>query len=157
AAEQLYRRALAIAEKTRGPDSPGVNIHLTNLARMAVERGKPGAAIPPHPPALASDERRLGKDHPQLAFHLSGLGKAYLELHRPADAVPVLARAVELWTKSAIDPNRMGETEMLLAEAIADSGGDRAKAHEQAAAALALFEHMQPPNAEWIAYIKAWQ
>jgi tetratricopeptide (TPR) repeat protein/tRNA A-37 threonylcarbamoyl transferase component Bud32 len=156
-AEKMYRRALDIAVKTRGPDSPGANIERTNLARLALDRGNATEAVSLFQQALASDEKRLGKDHPQLAYHLQGLGGAYLKLKRPAEAIPVLERALALWDRAPTDPNRVADTRMTLAEAISDSGGDRNRARDQAAAALAIYQQSPQENAESIQYVKTWQ
>ena len=64
AAELLYRRALAIAEKALGPDHPETAGSLNNLASLLESKGDYAAAEPLYRRALAIAERTLGPDHP---------------------------------------------------------------------------------------------
>ena len=66
-AEPLYRRALAIDERSLGPDHPDVARDLNNLAQLLRATNRPGEAEPLYRRALAIDERSLGPDHLKVA------------------------------------------------------------------------------------------
>ena len=62
-AEPLYRWALAIEEKSFGPDHPNVARDLNNLALLLTET----EAEPLYRRALAINEKSFGPDHPDVA------------------------------------------------------------------------------------------
>jgi tetratricopeptide (TPR) repeat protein len=102
AAEALFRRALAINEKTLGPDHPRVAGGLDNLAELLQAKGNFGAAEPLARRALAIDERTLGPQHPHVAIRLEVLG-SLLEVEGDCDrAEPLCRRAL------AIDEKALG-------------------------------------------------
>ena len=156
AAEAMYRRALAIGEATHGKDHPGVNIRLTNLARLATKRGKPAEAVALYLRAIASDEKVLGKDNPAVAFHLTGLASAYIDLDKIADAVAALERSVVIWEKSGVEPYRLAEDRILLAEGLAVLKRDMKRARELAEQARAAFAQDPERHREWLLYIDEW-
>ena len=61
------RRALAIDEKSYGPDHPNVAIRLNNLARLLQATNRLAEAEPLMRRALAIDEKSYGPDHPNVA------------------------------------------------------------------------------------------
>src|SRR5262249_14446825 len=63
-AEPLYRRALAINEKSYGPDHPDVAIDLNNLAGVLRDTNRLGEAEPLIRRAPAIAEKSYGPDHP---------------------------------------------------------------------------------------------
>jgi len=63
-AEPLYRRALAIAEKTLGPNHPNTATALDNLAGLLESGGDVAGAEPLYRRALSIAEKALGPDHP---------------------------------------------------------------------------------------------
>ena len=65
-AESLHRRALAIDERSYGPDHHEVAIDLNNLAQLLQATNRLGEAEPLMRRALAIDERSYGPDHPNL-------------------------------------------------------------------------------------------
>ena len=63
-AEPLYERAIAIGEKTLGPEHPDLATWLNNLALLYQTQGKYAEAEPLLKRALAICEQRLGPTHP---------------------------------------------------------------------------------------------
>ena len=63
-AEPLFQRALAIREKTLGPDHPDTATSLNNLAELYRSQGRYQEAEPLYQRALAIREKALGPDHP---------------------------------------------------------------------------------------------
>src|SRR5260370_960021 len=65
-AEPLLRRALAITEKSYGPDHPDVAERLNNLAWLLETTNRLGEAEPLFRRALAITEKSYGSDHPSV-------------------------------------------------------------------------------------------
>jgi len=73
-AEPLLRRALAINEKSYGPENPSVAAVLTGLAILIEERfGRYEESEGLKRRALAIDEKSFGPDHPNVAIRLNNL------------------------------------------------------------------------------------
>ena len=64
-AEPLYQRALAIYEKTRGPNHVDTALELNNLGLLYKEEGRYAAAEPLYQRSLAIYEKTLGSDNPK--------------------------------------------------------------------------------------------
>ena len=77
------RRALAIDEKSFGPDHADVATVLNNLAQLLQATGRFSEAEPMLRRALAIDEKSFGPDHPNMARDLRGFGGAAWG-HKPA-------------------------------------------------------------------------
>ena len=67
------RRALAIDERSYGPDHPNVAIRLNNLAELLQATNRMAEAEPLYRRALAIAERSYGPDHPDVATDLNNL------------------------------------------------------------------------------------
>ena len=65
--EPLKRRALAIDEKSLGPEHPDVATDLNNLALLLQATNRLTEAEPLYRRALAIDEKSLGPEHPDVA------------------------------------------------------------------------------------------
>ena len=74
-AEQLMRRALAIYEKSYGPEHPNVSTVLNGLALLLKATKRLAEAEPLMRRALAIDEKSLGPEHPSVATDLSNLAQ----------------------------------------------------------------------------------
>ena len=64
-AEPLYQRAIAIDEKTLGPEHPDLATKLNNLANLYQHQGKYEEAEPLFKRALAIYEQKFGSAHPR--------------------------------------------------------------------------------------------
>ena len=93
-AEPLCRRALAIEEKTLGPDHPHVAVSLNNLARLYQFQGRYADAEPLYKRSLAIREQALGPDHPDAANSLNDLAELYRAQGRYADALSIVTRTI---------------------------------------------------------------
>ena len=67
------RRALAIDEKSFGPDHPNVASDLNNLALLLQATNRLAEAEPLYRRALAINEKSFGPDHPNVANSLNNL------------------------------------------------------------------------------------
>ena len=99
-AEPLYRRALAIDEKSLGPDHPHVATDLNNLALLLRDTSRLSEAEPLLQRALAIDEKSLGPDHPDVATSLNNLAKVLQDTNRLHEAEPLYRRALAIQEKS---------------------------------------------------------
>ena len=79
----LYMTALAIYEKTLGPEHPEVAKDLVNLGNAFCDQDQHAEAVPLYLRALAIDQAALGDEHPEVAMDLSNLGIVYRVQGRP--------------------------------------------------------------------------
>ncbi|MGA8347256.1 MAG: tetratricopeptide repeat protein, partial [Isosphaeraceae bacterium] len=93
-AEPLYRRALAIDERSYGPDHP--TVALNNLAVLLQATNRLAEAEPLYRRALAIDERSYGPDHPTVALRLNNLASLLRATNRLDEAEPLSRRAVQI-------------------------------------------------------------
>ena len=100
AAEPLVRRALAINEKSFGPDHPDVARDLNNLALLMTATNRHAEAEPLVRRALAIAEKSFGPDHPNVARDLNNLALLLTETDRHAEAEPLYRRALAIAEKS---------------------------------------------------------
>jgi tetratricopeptide (TPR) repeat protein len=137
AAEPFFHRALAIDERSIGPEHPNVAIRLNNLALLLHDTNRLGEAEPLFRRALAMGERSYGPEHPEVAPYLSNLAVLLKDTNRPGEAEPLYRRALAIAERSygpehpeiasylsnlAVllrDTNRSGEAEPLIRRALA--------------------------------------
>ena len=93
--EAIYRRALAIFEKTFGPEHYEVAANLHNLAAVLGARGDLDQAEQLYRRALAIKEKLLGADSPDAALTRNNLGALLNLAGRPEEAAGLLQRAVD--------------------------------------------------------------
>jgi tetratricopeptide (TPR) repeat protein len=98
-AEPLYRRALAVYEKTLGPDHSSVASALNNLAQLLQATNRLSEAEPLMRRALKIDEDSFGPDHPDVAIDLNNLAQLLQATNRLSEAQPLLKRVVEIFEK----------------------------------------------------------
>jgi CHAT domain-containing protein len=94
------RRAVAVAEKSFGPDHAIVATNLNNLAGLLQTRNQLAEAEPLMRRALAITEKSLGPDHPNVAASLDYLAGVLQITNRLTEAEPLLRRAVEIDEKA---------------------------------------------------------
>jgi tetratricopeptide (TPR) repeat protein len=94
-AEPLFKRSLAISEKTLGPDHPNVAASLNNLAQLYKAQGRYAEAEPLYERSLAISEKALGPDNPKVAISLNDLAGLYDAQGRYDDALPIVRQMFE--------------------------------------------------------------
>ncbi len=99
-AEPLLERAIAIGEKTLGPEHPDLATRLNNLAQLYQDTGRHAEAEPLYERALAIGEKTLGPEHPTLAAQLNNLASLYHDTGRLAEAEPLYERALAIGEKT---------------------------------------------------------
>ena len=103
AAEPLFRRRLAVVEKTLGKDHPDVATGLNNLAELYSALGRYELTEPLYSRSLAIWEKALGKDHPDVAIGLNNLAGLYRTQGRYELAEPLYSHSL------AIRENALGK------------------------------------------------
>jgi tetratricopeptide (TPR) repeat protein len=95
----LFRRALAIIERSYGRDHPNAAIHLNNLAELLRAMKQLTEAEPLLRRALAISEQGYGPDHPNVAIHLNNLASLLQATNRFTEAEPLMRRVVTIFLK----------------------------------------------------------
>ena len=96
----MYQRALAINEKTYGPDHPAVATSLNELASLYKEQGQYARVEPLYQRSLAIYEKVLGPEHPYVATSLNNLGGLYQAQGEYARVEPLYQRALAINEKT---------------------------------------------------------
>jgi len=99
-AEPLYQRAIAIGEKTLGPEHPDLATGLNNLAELYRNQGKYEEAEPMYKRAIAIGEKTLGPEHPLLAIYINNLANLYRDQGKYEEAEPLYQRAIAIGEKT---------------------------------------------------------
>jgi tetratricopeptide (TPR) repeat protein len=99
-AEPLYRRALAINERSYGLDHTKIATRLNNLAQLLKATNRLAEAEPLMRRALEIDERSYGPDHPDVAIDLNNLAGLFQATNRLAEAEPLYRRALAIDERS---------------------------------------------------------
>jgi tetratricopeptide (TPR) repeat protein len=90
----MYRRALAIHEKSYGPDHPNVATRLNNLALLLRATNRMSEAEPLVRRALAINENSYGPNHPDVAISLNNLAALLAATDRQSEAEPMYRRGL---------------------------------------------------------------
>lgn len=98
-AEPLYKRALAIMEKSAGLDSADIAPELNNLAALYQRQLRYAEAEPLFKRALALREKALGANHPDVGQSLNNLATLYERQDRHADSEPLFKRALAIYQR----------------------------------------------------------
>jgi len=99
-AEDVFRKALNINEKTVGPNHPNTASCLNNLAQLLQDTNRLKEAEPLMRRALEIDEESFGKDHPNVARDLNNLAQLFGATNRLKEAEPLMRRALKIDEKS---------------------------------------------------------
>ena len=171
-AEPLMYRALAIDEKSFGPEHPEVATDLNNLAGFLQATDRLGEAEPDNAPRVAAIfEKSFGPDHPNVAGEPQQLGSAAAGYQpagrgRAADAARTRHRREELraliiptspctsttWPRCCRPPTGSGEAEPLMRRVVAisekverDTGPDASERRRRSLNNLAQLLHGHQP------------
>ncbi len=100
-AEPLYKRAIAILEKSLGLDTALIPPELNNLAALYQRQGRFTEAVPLFKRALAIREKTLSREHPDVGQSLNNLATCYVKQERYAEAEPLFQRALAIYQRAA--------------------------------------------------------
>jgi tetratricopeptide (TPR) repeat protein len=126
------------------------------IANIDDETGDAAAAGERYREALAILEEQLGPEHPDVALCLVNYATLFIGLERYAEAVAPLERATRIL--DALEGVQTAEVEAhwILAQTLLESGGDRARALEEARGALKTLAEGDAGREDTIAEIRAW-
>jgi tetratricopeptide (TPR) repeat protein len=99
-AEALFKKSIAILEKTVGPIHPDLAKSLNNLGELYRIQNRETEAEAIHQRILAIRERTLGPNHPDVAKSLNNLALIYHAERRYAMAEEFYRRAISIWDKT---------------------------------------------------------
>lgn len=100
-AEPLYKRAIALMEKSLGLETPLIAAELNNLAALYQRQGRFTEAEPLFKRALAVSEKNLPREHPDVGRALNNLATLYVKQENFAAAEPLFQRALAIYQKAA--------------------------------------------------------
>ena len=109
-AESLLRGALAIREKTLGPDHPDVARTLGAVARLHHARDEHAEARALHERALAIYEKAFGAEHPDTVMGINSLAGLLQDKGDFAEARPLYERALAICDRAFADHPHAGLT-----------------------------------------------
>ncbi|MCP3474050.1 CHAT domain-containing protein [Bradyrhizobium sp. CCGUVB1N3] len=98
-AEPLYKRAVALLEKSLGLDTPEIAPELNNLAALYQRQQRFAEAEPLFKRALAIYQKAGGPEHPAVATLLNNIGQLDRDLNRDADAEAPIKRSLAIREK----------------------------------------------------------
>jgi tetratricopeptide (TPR) repeat protein len=145
-ARPLHEQALAIREKTLGPEHPLTATSLNNLALVLKDEGDLAAARPLYERALAIDEKALGPEHPDTAIDLANLGFLLRDQGDLAAARPLLERALAIREKALGPEHPYTATSLNNLASVLKDEGDLAAARPLYERALAIDEKVLGPE-----------
>jgi CHAT domain-containing protein len=99
-AEPFAVRALAISEKSEGPEHPNTGRNLNNLALLYQSMGQYARAEPFYLRAIAISEKTNGPEHPNTGTFISNLAELYQTMGQYARTEPLYVRALAISEKS---------------------------------------------------------
>ena len=99
-AVSLFEQAVAVGEKTLGPEHSDLATRLNNLALLYHNTGRYAEAEPLFKRAIVIGEKTLGLEHPDLATRLNNLARLYRVTGRYAEAEPLFKRAIAIDEKT---------------------------------------------------------
>jgi tetratricopeptide (TPR) repeat protein len=151
AALPLRERALAIYERTLGPEHPGTATYLNNLALLLKDQGDLAGARPLYERALAIREKALGPEHPWTALSLQSLAAMLQAQGDLAGARPLYERALAIYEKTLGPEHPDAATCLHNLAVLLKEQGDLAGARPLYERALAIYEKTLGPEHPWTA------
>lgn len=145
-AQSFYEKALALREKTLGPNHPDVAVSLNNLAGLYHDLGLYAKVEPLLQRSIKILEKSLGPSHPDVAVCLNNLATLYYTQGQYAKAEPLYQRSLEIGEKT-LGPESTHVAVRLnnLAKLYYDQG-KYAKAEPLYLRSLAIFEKVLGPD-----------
>jgi CHAT domain-containing protein/Tfp pilus assembly protein PilF len=144
--EPLWRRALAIREKSLGPEHPFTAAILNNLAIFHHQISDYDKAAPLYERALALKEKLFGPEHPDVATTLNNLGIFYRDKGDYSKAESFYGRALVIREKILGVEHLEVATPLHNLADLYYARGDNAKAESLYGRALAIWEKNLGPE-----------
>ncbi|MFV8752135.1 tetratricopeptide repeat protein [Nannocystaceae bacterium ST9] len=141
-ARELYDQAHATWLAKLGPDHQDLALVHGNLGELDLAEGKLASAREQFGKALALNEAALGSDDAELGYALTGLARVALAEGEVDEAIELGQRALDVRGSEWLPLGELGNTQFVLARALALRGtdGDRSRARDLASLAREDFE-----------------
>ena len=144
-------KALAIREKSLGPEDLDVATSLNNLGELYREQGQYGKAEPLYQRSLKIREKSLGPEDPAVATSLNNLALLYLTQGQYAKAEPLYQRSLEIWEKSLGPEDPAVATSLNNLAVLYRTQGQYAKAEPLYQRSLKIWEKSLRPEDPYVA------
>jgi tetratricopeptide (TPR) repeat protein/predicted Ser/Thr protein kinase len=128
---------------------------LSHLAEFESEAGQLDAALGHAQQAIAIEERLI-PTYSEFGQALTGIGRLYLARGEPRTAIPYLERAILIGQNLYNDVLLRAGPHFLLARALLDGGGDRARAYQLAGQSRDIWQRCGNPCRDDLAAITEW-
>ena len=149
--EQVYRRALTVAETALRAGHPEIALALQNLATLELEKGDIVSSLVLRERALRIAERNYGPAHPAVAGYLNDLANAYVEQHNYVTAKPLYDRALRIKQHHFGSNHESVATAVFNLAFLAGALGDVADARRQFDRAAAIWAKRLGPYHPFVA------
>jgi tetratricopeptide (TPR) repeat protein len=145
-AASLFRDALAMREKTLGPEHPQTATSLNNLASLLRAQGDFMGSRLLHERALVIREKTLGPEHPLTAYSLNNLASLFQSQGDLPGARPLIERALLIREKTLGPEHPDTATSLNDLASLLQDQGDFAGARPLYERALAICERALGPE-----------
>lgn len=142
----FYQKALAIREKSLGPNHPDVAVILNNLAGLYHDLGLYSKVEPLLQRSLDIMVKAHGPDHPDVAVCLNNLATLYYTQGEYAKAEPLYQRSLKIGEKTYGPDNPHVAVRLNNLAKVYYALGEYAKAEPLFRGALKIFEKTLGPN-----------
>jgi len=145
AAQRMYEQAIAIAERTRGPEHISLAAPLHNLASLRTRLGDLKGARPLYERTLRIQERTLGPKHPDTGGTLGSLGSLVMRQGEYVAARPLLEQALAI-RQAALGDHPLTALSLENVGVVLENLGQFHRAREHHQEASAMFERTLGPD-----------
>jgi tetratricopeptide (TPR) repeat protein len=125
AALQQFQRALALQEKTLGPDHLEVALTLNDVGAALRDINRVEESVTQFDRARRLGVQLLGPDHPQVALYLANRGEALNALRLYSDGLADNQRALEIWKAAGASTFHVADGLTRVAESLLGLGRTR--------------------------------
>ena len=139
-------RAIAILSKHADPTDPVLADAIANKATALLALGQHEQALASFERAIAMFSKEADPWSPRLGCALSGIGRTKLALGRHHAAIEPLTRANGIYDRFPGAGTAAAETQLALARALWDGGGDRQRARRLAESARDICVKLELPE-----------
>ena len=147
-------KAVAVIQGLAEPDVESLAMVVDGLGGWYQKKGLPLQAVPYYEQSLRLWEQAAGAQNPKIAINVAQVASAWLDAKQPARALPILEGALTLAVPAQSQPGDLGDIKFMLARALWETRGDKARALALAAEAQVALAQSQYPAKR--AELKKW-
>jgi tetratricopeptide (TPR) repeat protein len=155
-AARYYRAAVELAERTLGPKHHKLGIALSNYSSALYGLKRYEEALAAARRAVEIYDSQFGPDYADAEEALLHIGQALIQLHRPGEAIAPLERGLRVSTRGESGESDIAEVRDKLADALWESGRDRARARALKEQALVTYRKLGALGHDNEILVEAW-